>query len=163
MKNNIKKEIERIEIPEELHERARQGIINAKSEKPKRKLKNVALSLVASMVILFSAGVGVAHIPSFNNLISNINPDVVLLLQPIEKSSESNGIRAEVVGAMNDNEMAVIYLTLQDISGNRIDETVDIYDYTLTGAQMFNSQIIDFDETTNTATFRYNRTWGAGT
>lgn len=160
MKNSLKKELERIEIPEELHDRARLGILKAKSEKPKRKLKKVALSLVASTAILFSAGVGAAHIPSFNNLISNVNPDVALMLQPIEKSSESNGIRAEVVGAMNDTEMAVIYLTLQDMSGNRIDETVDIYDYSLTGAQMFNSQIIDFDEATNTALFRIQANGG---
>ncbi|WP_096203179.1 DUF4179 domain-containing protein [Bacillus sp. FJAT-45350] len=162
MKNNIKEEIERIEIPEELNERSRLGILQAKSEKPKRKLKKVALSLVASTVILFSAGVGAAHIPSFNNLVSNVNPELALMLQPIEKSSESNGIRTEVVGAMSDNEMAVIYITFQDLTGSRINETLDIYDYSLTGAQMFNSQIIDFDEVTNTATLRIQANGGKG-
>ncbi|MBU9713215.1 DUF4179 domain-containing protein [Evansella tamaricis] len=162
MKNNIKKELERIEIPEELQARSRLGILQAKSEKPKRKLKKVALSLVASTVILFSAGVGAAHIPSFNNLVSNVNPELALMLQPIEKSSESNGIRAEVVGGISDNEMAVIYITLQDLTGSRIHETLDIYDYSLTGAQMLSSQIIDFDEVTNTATLRIHAIGGKG-
>ncbi|WP_416148375.1 DUF4179 domain-containing protein [Salipaludibacillus sp. HK11] len=160
MKNNIKEELERIEVPDELSERSKLGILQAKSEKPKRKLKKVALALVASTVILFSAGLGTAHIPSFNNLVSNVNPELALMLQPIEKSSESNGIKAEVVGAMSDNEMAVIYITLQDLTGSRIDETLDIYDYSLTGAQMFNSQIIDFDEVTNTATLRIQANGG---
>ena len=75
------------------------------------------------------------------------------MLQPIEISSESDGIKMEVVAAMNDNEMAVIYVTLQDLTSNRIDETLDLYDYSLTGAHMFNSRIVDYDEK-NTATLR---------
>jgi hypothetical protein len=82
------------------------------------------------------------------------------MLQPIEIISESDGIKMEVVAAMNDIEMAVIYVTLQDITGGRIDETLDLYDYSISGAQMFNSQIVDYDEITNTATLRIQRNGG---
>lgn len=154
MSNKIKQELEKIEIPNELHERSRFGVMKAKSEKPKRKLKKLAIPLIASALVVFSTGVGAARIPSFNNLIATVSPEIALMLQPIEISDENDGIKMEVVAAMNDNEMAIIYVTLQDLTGNRIDETLDLYDYSLTGAQMFNSRIVDYDKKTNTATVR---------
>lgn len=154
MSNKIKRELEKIEIPKGLHERVKLGVMKAKSAKPRKKLKKVAIPLLASAFVVFSAGVGAARIPSFNNLIANVSPEIALMLQPIEISSESDGIKMEVVAAMKDHEMAVFYVTLQDLTGNRIDETLDLYDYSLTGAQMFNSQIVDYDEKTNTATLR---------
>lgn len=40
----------------------------------------------------------------------------------------------EVVAAMSDQEMTVIYVTMQDLIDNRIDETIDLYDsYSLAG------------------------------
>lgn len=163
MSNKLKQELEKIEIPKELHDRAKLGVMKAKSEKPKSKLRKLAIPLVASLSLIFSAGVGAAYIPSFNNLLATVSPEVALMLQPVDSSSsssESNGIKMEVVAAMNDNEMAVIYVTMQDLTGNRIDETLDLYDYSLTGARMNNSQIVGFDETSNTATLRIQANGG---
>lgn len=154
MSNKIKQELEKIKIPKDLHGRSKFGVMKAKSEKPKRKLKKLAIPLVASAFVLFSAGVGAARIPSLNNLVATVSPEIALMLQPIEISSESDGIKMEVVAAMNDDEMAVIYVTLQDLTGNRIDENLDLYDYSLSGGHMFNSQIVDYDKNTNTATMR---------
>ncbi|MGE7880282.1 hypothetical protein [Peribacillus muralis] len=161
MNNKVKQELERIEIPKELHMRAKLGVKRAKSEQPKRKFKKtVAIPLVASLFLVFSVGVGAATIPSFNNLLSFVSPQTALFLQPIETSSEDDGIKMEVVAAMNDDEMAVIYVTMQDLTGNRIDKTLDLYDYSLTEGHMFNSQIVDYDETTNTATLRIQANGG---
>jgi len=154
MSDNIKKELEKIEIPKELHERSKLGVMKAKSEIPKRKFKKLTIPLVASLFLLLSTGVGAANIPSLNNLVAIVSPEIALMLQPIEMINESDGIKMEVVAAMNDNEMAVIYVTLKDLTSNRIDETLDIYDYSLTGAHIFNSQIVAYDEQTNTATLR---------
>ncbi|WP_391117239.1 hypothetical protein [Psychrobacillus sp. L3] len=155
MNNKIQQELDRIEIPKELRERSKLGIKIAKYELPKRKYKKaIIIPLVASIFLVFSVGVGAASIPSFNNLISIVSPKIALLLHPIENTSEDAGIRMEVVAAMNDDEMAVIYVTMKDLTGNRIDETLDLYDYSFTGAHMFNSQIVDYDELTGTATLR---------
>ncbi|WP_199445798.1 hypothetical protein [Bacillus weihaiensis] len=154
MSNKLKQVLEKIEIPKELHTRSKFGVMMAESEKPKRKTKKIMIPLVASAFVVFSAGVGAARLPSFNHLVATVSPEIALMLQPIEISSESDGIKMEVVAAMNDNEMAVIYVTLQDLTGNMIDETLDLYDYSLTGAHMFNSRIVDYDEKTNTATMR---------
>lgn len=110
--------------------------------------------LAVCVWILLSVGVVAANVPSFNNLLSIVSPDIALLLQPIEASCEDNGIKMEVLGAMNDNEMAVIYITMKDLVGNRIDETLDIYDYRLTGTHISTCQMVHYDETTKTATLR---------
>lgn len=161
MNNKVKQELERIEIPKELHMRTKLGVKKAKLEHPKGKFKNrLVIPLVASLSLVFSIGVGAATIPSFNHLLSLVSPEIALMLQPIEISSEDNGIKMEVVAAMNDDEMAVIYVTMQDLTGNRIDKTLDIYDYSLTEGRMFNSQIVDYDDTTNTATLRIQANGG---
>jgi hypothetical protein len=131
-----------------------QSADNHIKETTNKRIKRFVVPLVASAFVVLSAGVGAARIPSFNNLIANVSPEIALMLQPIEIISENEGIKMEVVAAMNDSEMAVIYVTLQDLTGNRIDETLDLYDYSITGAQMFNSQIVNYDETTDTATLR---------
>lgn len=154
MSNRLKKEMEKIEIPEGLHERSKRGVMKARLERPDRKIKKVAIPLGAAAFLLFSTGIGAAHIPSLNHLVSIVSPEIANLLQPIEVSTENDGIKVEVVAAMNDGDMAVIYVTLQDKMENRIDETLDLYDYSLTGARMFNSQVVHYDEETKTATVR---------
>ncbi|MED4531425.1 DUF4179 domain-containing protein [Metabacillus fastidiosus] len=159
--NNVREELEKIEIPKELHERSKLGIRSAKAEKRKRKLsKKIIISAAASVFFISSIGAGAASIPSFNHLLSIVSPQLALLLQPIEMSSEDKGIKMEVVAAMNDEEMAVIYVAMQDLKGNRIDETLDLYDYSLTGARAFNSQIVDYDEASNSAILRIQANGG---
>ncbi|MYL53187.1 DUF4179 domain-containing protein [Pontibacillus yanchengensis] len=126
----------------------------------KRKLEKRLTSILASLMILFSAGVVTAYNPFVNNLVSLVSPEIALLLKPIEKTSVDNDIKMETVAAISDDEMAVIYITLQDLSGDRIDSTLDLYDFSLSGAQMFNSKVIAFDETTKTATLRIQANGG---
>jgi len=112
------------------------------------------------MVLIFSLGVASANIEFVNNLISIVSPEVASMFQSINMVSEDQGIKMEVVAAMNDDEMAVIYVTMQDLKGNRIDETLDIYNYSLSGASMFNNQIVDYDEGTKTATLKIQANGG---
>jgi hypothetical protein len=42
-----------------------------------------------------------------------------------------------VIAAMNDDDTAVIYLALQDLTEDRIDRSVDLYDYFVRGANVF--------------------------
>lgn len=85
---------------------------------------------------------------------------IALLLQPIGVISEDNGIKMEVVAAMNDDEMVVVYSTMQDLIDDRIDETLDIYDHFFSGARKFNIQVVDYDESTKTATLRMQANGG---
>jgi hypothetical protein len=130
-------------------------------EKIPRGFKSVVpAALAMCLCLVLSVGAMAATIPSFNNLLSIISPDFALLLQPLEITCEDNGIKMEVVGAMNDDEMAVIYITMKDLVGDRIDESLDIYDYSLTGTHISTCQMVHYDETTKTATLRMQANGG---
>lgn len=154
MNNHIKDEVDKIDIPKGLHKRAQIGVMKAKAEKPRRRFQKIAIPLIASAFLLLTTGVGAANLTSINNLVAMLSPNIALLLKPIEMVNESDGIKMEVVAAMNDHDTAVIYVTLQDLTSNRIDETVDLYDYSFTGGHIFTSEIVDFEDQTNTATLR---------
>lgn len=112
------------------------------------------------LCLVLSVRAMAATIPSFNNLLSIVSPDFVLLLQPIEGVCEDNGIKMEVVGAMNDDETAVIYITMKDLEADRIDETLDIYDYSLIGTHISTCEMVNYDEKTKTATLRMQANGG---
>ena len=73
-------------------------------------------------------------------------------MQPINLVSESDGSKLEFLGAMNDDDSTVIYLILQNLTKGRINETLDIYNFTLSGARALNMRVIDYNEETHTAT-----------
>ena len=122
--------------------------------------KYVSVGLAVCFCLILSIGAMAATIPGFKNLLPIAGSDLMLLLQPIEVACEDNGIKMEVIGAMNDDEMAVIYITMKDLEGDRIDKTLDIYNYRLTGTHISNCQIVHFDEATKTATLRMQANGG---
>ena len=130
----IKKSLNTIHTPEYNIKKNVQG----KMEKPSSYMnfkRAIPITLLAFAMLIFSVGVSAAYIPSFNSLLSIVSPEIALKLQPIGNSNEDDGIKMEVVAAMSDEEMAIIYITMQDLTGNRIDETLDLNDdYSLTGA-----------------------------
>jgi hypothetical protein len=116
--------------------------------------KPLAIMLTACLCIAISIPVMAATIPGFNKLLSFVSPEISQNLQPIGLVSEDNGIKMEVIAAMNDDDTAVAYLTFQDLTGDRVDKTIDLYDYHITGANMFTSEVIDYNEQTKIATIR---------
>ncbi|NMB27955.1 MAG: DUF4179 domain-containing protein [Tissierellia bacterium] len=124
------------------------------------KKKLLRIAMVTCICLVLSVGVLAATVPSFNKILPIVSPEIASILQPIGMISEDNGIKMEVVAAYNDAEMAVIYLTMQDLTGGRIDESLDLYNYTLSEGALFNSQIIDYDEETKTATLRIQANGG---
>jgi hypothetical protein len=53
--SNIKRELEKIEIPKELHERTRLGVKKAKLEQPKRRFKNPLVAAAVISVLAFGS------------------------------------------------------------------------------------------------------------
>lgn len=119
-----------------------------------RMKKPLTVAALICLCMLISVPVMAATIPGFNALLSRITPEIAQMLQPIGLVAENNGIRMEVIAAMNDEDTAVVYLTMQDLTGNRIDKSIDLYDYSITGMSMFTSQVVAYDERTKTATIR---------
>lgn len=155
----IKTALDTIETPKyDMNSEVEKNIKNKSARKYLNQSKLVIVSL--SLFLILSVGVAAATMNSFNRLISMVSPEIALLLQPIGVISEEDGIKVEVVGAFHDDEMAVVYFTMQDLVGDRVDETLDIYDYSFSGARMFNIQLVHYDEITKTATLRMEANGG---
>lgn len=139
-----------IVVSSELEERIRNNTLH------KKKTIRKPLSFVAaiSICLILSIPVMAAKIPAFNGLLQVVSPETALFLQPVELVSEDKGIKMEVVAAMNDDETAIVYLTLQDLTGERVDKTVDLYNYSINGANIHSHELVDYNEATGTATIR---------
>jgi hypothetical protein len=97
-----------------------------------------------------------ARIEPIYQLMYLVSPAVAQFFKPVQKSMEDNGIKLEVVSAYVHENIAEIYITMQDLSGDRIDETIDLYDsYSI--RRPFDSSAhcerIGYDANTKTATF----------
>lgn len=128
-------------------------------KKPSKDAKNIfrkplAVAAILCVCIVSSVPVLAATIPSFSNLLYMVAPEIAQFLQPIEISSQSNNIKMEVIAAMNDDETTVVYLTIQDLTEDRIDETVDLYNYFIKGYSSFTHELTHYDAQTNTTTIR---------
>lgn len=85
-----------------------------------------------------------------------VSPSIAQFFKPIQKSDEDNGIRMEVVSAFIHDNIAEIYITMKDLTENRIDSTTDLFDsYSIN--RSFDSaascQSVSYDGSTKTATF----------
>lgn len=83
----------------------------------------VALSLMLVVTAAASA------LGGFDWFIEKFNPSFGGIAKPVEVSCEDQGIRMEVIGAQKYENKAVVYLSLQDISGqNRLNEQTSFRD-----------------------------------
>lgn len=117
----------RITADEALIER----MLAAAEIRPKRKpiLKYTAIAAAAAcLVILGSVPVLAANVPVFYEALYRISPETAQLFKPIRMSCEDQGIRMEVTAVIfseEDNSVQV-YLTVQDLEGDRLDLGTDM-------------------------------------
>ena len=111
----------------------------------------------AAAVILFFCMTSVtalgAAVPSVQNWIFRVSPEVAGLLYPIEESCEKEGIRLSVVAGINDEHNADIYFTLQDMEGKgRTSDKADLMDSAgINGSSISGVEFINYEEETQTA------------
>lgn len=118
--------------------------------KPAIALVSICLCLSLAMPAL------AATVEPIYQLMYMVSPTVAQFFMPVQKSDEDNGIKMEVVSAYIHDNVAEIYITMQDLTEKRIDETTDLYDsYSIN--RPFDSSAhcerVGYDESTKTATF----------
>lgn len=143
-----------------------------------KRYKKTKFILIAGVVGLLSITVLGSTVTSFNRLLGLISPEIAAILRPVESiettrdraddeivdnveeidnahvnkvSQKAEGIEVKPLAVVNDNEMLRVYLTMQDLKEDRLDETMSIYDYFVDGTTINNCQVIDYDAATKTA------------
>ncbi len=86
-----------------------------------------ALSLMCATGVL-------ASMPEYAQKLNMLSREAIGFLQPVEEVCEAEGLRMEVIAAMNDGRSVVIYLGLEDLTGqDRLDETACVPQVSVTG------------------------------
>ena len=122
----------------------------------RRKIVKRPFAVVAAVLlcVMLIVPVMAATTPSMNKLLNLVSPQIGQLLQPIQLISEDNGVKMEVIAAMSDNDTTVVYISMQDLTAYRVDESIDLYNYSITGMGTFTSEVISYDNVSKTAIIR---------
>ena len=108
----------------------------------------------SSLVIAVSAGNMTAY-----DILYTLYPDIAVKLMPVNACCEDNGIQMEVEGVSIQDNCAYVYISMQDLVGKRIDETIDLFDsYSIhsNADQIGSCSLVDFNEENKKATFLIN-------
>lgn len=134
----------------------------------KKWTKTTVAAIVMSFILAVSATV--MAIGNFKWFIEKLNPSFGEIIEPVQSYSEDKGIRMEVIGAQKYDNQAVIYLSLQDVTGqNRLTEHTDFKDgfYAnmrpkisdgndiLSSSISWKSTVLYFNENTNTVYYEF--------
>lgn len=113
----------------------------------------------AAVFFLFLSGLSLAaaagSIPAYDILYS-LYPEAAKRLVPVNAACEDNGIRMEVESVSVHEDTAEIYISMTDLTGNRIDDTMDLFDSYRIHVPEDNAgtcSFIHYDSETGTATF----------
>lgn len=118
-----------------------------------------AFVLAAALVMCFAlalTGMAAADVGVVYDALYRISPEIAQRLKPVRMSCESSGIRMEVLSANVQGNTAEVYVSLQDLAGERLDASVDLFDsYDIRGAFDYEAwcRQVSYDDLSGTATF----------
>ena len=155
--NQLKQAVQAIEMPPQMRQRIVTRALSRKKACPCRWWKQPAAAAAAVILALMLAvPVLCATVEPAYLLLYQISPAMAQYFHPVERSDVDNGVRMEVTGVRVEGDTAWLYIAMQDLEADRIDETTDLFDsYSLHTASdsMAHCELLSFDESTNTATF----------
>lgn len=131
-------------------------IAEAKKPVKKRFGAKKVFALVAALIIIFAFAVTSNAVKPFIRNLFKDTKQFVEMLKPVNVSCISEGIEMKVISANVAGSEAYIYISMQDLEGNRIDDSFDLYDsYNI--SRSFDGygtcEKVDFDKETGIITF----------
>lgn len=110
------------EMQEEAREKA-----EGKRERVLRAIRGFAGAAAACLCILVGLPTLAANVEPLYRLMRRVSPELAQSFRLVQKADEKLGIRMEVEAVyLYENELQA-YITLEDLEGNRIDETTDLF------------------------------------
>lgn len=99
--------------------------------RPRRLRPLIALAAVLvclALTVPAFAMPALAADPNGYALLYSISPAAAQFFKPVNRSDEDNGIRLTVDSVYLHSDTVEIYVSLQDLTGDRLDETTDLFD-----------------------------------
>ena len=121
-----------------------------------RAVRRVALVAVLLLCLCFAVPALAVNSPSIYRLMRAVSPAIAQFFVPVQESCEYDGIRMEVVSSYVHDDTAEIYVTMQDLSADRMDASIDLYDsydLTIPFDSIGTCKQLGYDAETKTATF----------
>ncbi len=118
-----------------------------------------ALVFAAAILVVFALSVSALAASDYEpayKLLYALSPAVAQRLKPLRLVSEDQGIKLEVISAQVQGNEAKVYLSVQDLTHDRIDRTTDLFDSYGINAPFESSgycENVGYDPQTKTASF----------
>ena len=128
----------------------------AEKKRSPRLLRAACITAAACVICVMSLPVLASNSAEFYQFMYSVSPGAAQLFMPVEKSCEDNGIRMEVISASVEGNSAAIYISMEDLIGERIDSTIDLFDsYSINRpfSGVYGCTLEEFDEETGKAVF----------
>lgn len=127
--------------------------VKAESKRIRKPLR--FLGLIAAVVAVLGITAAAISLGGFDWLLEKAKPPFGDVVQAIEQSAESQGIRVTAVAAQNYSDMAVLYVTLEDTEGHgRVTEDTQLSFASNSKVQSMSSEMIYFDKDTGIAAYQ---------
>lgn len=92
-------------------------------------MRRIALAMaMCCLCLLIATPVLAATVDPVYRIVYSISPPVAQFFTPVCRSSDSEGIRMEVESVCVKGNTVKMYVTMQDMTGDRVDETLDLFD-----------------------------------
>lgn len=147
------------EISDDLIDEAKSGVCAVQKTKRKQISSKGVLCLAAALILCLTAVLPVLAVTETEvgyDIVYTISPAIAQRLKPVQRSCVYDGIRMKVISANVSGDTAEIYVSMQDLEGDRIDETIDLLDSYYIN-RSFDCQagceFAGYDDKTKTATF----------
>jgi len=139
-------------INKKLNEK-KSGTVKAESDRIRKPLRFIGLvAAVAAVIGITAAAISLG---GFDWLLEKADPPFGDVVQAIEQSAESQGIKVTAVAAQNYSDMAVLYVTLEDTEGlGRVTEDTQLGFASDSNVQSIFPEMIYFDEDTGIAAYQ---------
>lgn len=121
-------------------------------------LKKAAVAMVMVSILGISGITVVAacgYTPAID-ILSKLYPDFARQIKPVNESCIDNGIEMKVEGIYVEGNVAKVYISMRDLTGDRIDGTIDLFDsygIRTNGAQIGSCEFVEYDAVNKMAYF----------
>ncbi|UPK41092.1 DUF4179 domain-containing protein [Paenibacillus pabuli] len=119
-----------------------------------RKLIYIPIAAILSLTIVTGAAAAMGVI-DLSTILQFLSGDRINILRPVNKTSEDQGIRMQNLGAVRDGSTTEIYVSLKDLTEDRVNASLDVYDFHVSGGRAHNAQLVHYDAAEKTAIVRF--------